>query len=107
MVAARLGHRSARRPAASTSVAAGRVNGSHPETGKPLQVIDTPQHGFPPNDLPAQTAVTTPDWNPDDIAEISQRLREAAGLPSKATGEVKPVPDGMFSGLVAKVTPGG
>ena len=82
-------------------------NGSHPETGKPLVVEDVPPHGFPPNDLPAQTAVTTPDWNPDDIAEISQRLREAAGLPSKATGEVTPVPDGMFSGLVAKVTPGG
>jgi Mn-containing catalase len=82
-------------------------NGNHPENGKPLVVEDVPPQGFPPNDLPAQTAVTTPDWNPDEIAEISQRLREAAGLPSKATGEVTPVPDGMFKGLVAKVTPGG
>ncbi|MCW3010375.1 MAG: manganese catalase family protein [Solirubrobacterales bacterium] len=82
-------------------------NGNHPETGDPLAVVDTPPEGFIPNDLPAATAVTTPDWNPDDIAEISQRLREAAGLPKQPTGEVKPVPDGLFKGIAAKVTPGG
>ena len=80
-------------------------NGNDPETGDPLVVVDTPPPGFKPNDLPAQTAVTAPDWNPDDIAEISQKLRVAAGLPKKATGEVTPVPDGMFKGLVSKVTP--
>jgi Mn-containing catalase len=54
--------------------------GPHPETGEELEVADGPQPGFEPQDLPAQTEVFAPDYAPDDIAEIAQRLRKDAGL---------------------------
>ena len=41
-----------------------------------------------PHDLPPQPDVFAPDYAPEDIAEIAQRLRKAAGLPDKPTGEV-------------------
>jgi hypothetical protein len=44
--------------------------------------------GFPPNDLPAQTDVFAPDYAPEEIAQIAQKLRKAAGLPDKVTGIV-------------------
>src|SRR3982750_264510 len=63
-------------------------NGQHPETGEDLQVVDHAPEGFPPNDLPAQTDVFAPDYAPEEIAEIAQKLRKAAGLPDKVTGIV-------------------
>ena len=54
--------------------------GPHPETGEELEVADGPQPGFEPQDLPAQTEVFAPDYAPDEIAEIAQRLRKDAGL---------------------------
>ena len=63
-------------------------NGAHPETGEPLEVVDQAPEGFPPNDLPAQTDVFAPDYAPEEIAEIAQKLRRAAGLPDKVTGIV-------------------
>jgi Mn-containing catalase len=63
-------------------------NGPHPETGEELVVIDEPPEGVPPNDLPAQPAVFAPDYAPEEIAEIAQKLRVQAGLPKEPTGEV-------------------
>ena len=54
--------------------------GPHPETGEDLEVADGPPPGFEPQDLPAQTEVFAPDYAPDDIAEIAQKLRKDAGL---------------------------
>ena len=39
-------------------------------------------------DLPPQPAVFAPDYEPEDIAEVAAKLREAAGLPKKPTGVV-------------------
>jgi Mn-containing catalase len=63
-------------------------NGPHPETGEDLVVFDDPPEGAPPHDLPAQPAVFAPDYAPEEIAQIAQRLREQAGLPKEPTGEV-------------------
>jgi Mn-containing catalase len=63
-------------------------NGNHPETGEPLEVVDEAPEGFPPNDLPPQRDVFAPDYAPEEIAEIAQKLRKAAGLPDKVTGIV-------------------
>ncbi len=54
--------------------------GPHPETGEELVVADGPPEGFPPLDLPPQEEVFAPDYAPDDIAEIAQKLRKEAGL---------------------------
>ena len=50
--------------------------------------IDEAPEGVPPHDLPAQPAVFAPDYAPEEIAEIAQKLREKAGLPKEPTGEV-------------------
>ena len=63
-------------------------NGSHPETGDDLVVEQGPPEGAAPNDLPSQPAVFAPDYSPEEIAEIATRLRVAAGLSKKPTGEV-------------------
>jgi Mn-containing catalase len=63
-------------------------NGPHPETGEELEVVDGPPEGFPPNDLPPQGDVFAPDYAPEEIAEIAQKLRKAAGLPDQVTGIV-------------------
>ena len=42
-------------------------------------VIDEAPEGFPPNDLPPQDDVFAPDYAPEEIAEIAQKLRKAAG----------------------------
>jgi len=63
-------------------------NGPHPETGEELVVIDEPPEGVPPHDLPAQPAVFAPDYAPDEIAQIAEKLRRAAGLPKEPSGEV-------------------
>src|SRR3954447_19677146 len=65
-------------------------NGPHPETGEELQVVDHPPEGALPNDLPPQPAVFAPDYAPEEITQIAQRLREQAGLPKEPTGEAAP-----------------
>jgi Mn-containing catalase len=63
-------------------------NGKSPETGEDLVVFDEAPEGVPPRDLPPQPAVFSPDYSPDEIAEIARRLRERAGLPKEPTGLV-------------------
>jgi Mn-containing catalase len=63
-------------------------NGPHPETGEELEVDPGHPEGAPWHDLPPQPAVFAPDYAPEEIAEIAQRLRKAAGLPDEPTGEV-------------------
>jgi manganese catalase len=55
-------------------------NGTHPETGEDLIVVDEAPEGFPPVDLPAQTDVFAPDYAPEEIKQIAQKLRKAAGV---------------------------
>ena len=62
--------------------------GLHPETGEDLVVVDEAPEGFPAHDLPSQPAVFAPDYAPEEIAEIAQKLRAQAGLPKEPTGEV-------------------
>jgi len=63
-------------------------NGPHPETGEELQVVDEPPEGAPWNDLPPETDVFAPDYAPEEISQIAQKLRKAAGLPDQVTGVV-------------------
>lgn len=63
-------------------------NGPHPETGDDLEVIDGPPEGALPNDLPSQPAVFAPDYAPEEIEQIAQRLRTDAGLPDKPLAQV-------------------
>jgi len=74
-------------------------NGSHPETGEPLEVVDDAPEGVPPYDFPAEPDVFAPDYAPEEIAEIAQKLRKAAGLPDQVTGIVA----NDASGIVGKV----
>jgi len=76
-------------------------NGPHPETGEELVVEQGPPEGALPNDLPPQPAVFAPDYAPEEISEIAQRLRQAAGLPDKVTAEVNHPADG--NGALSKV----
>jgi manganese catalase len=55
-------------------------NGPHPETGEDLEVVDGPPEGAEPNDLPPQPAVFAPDYAPEEITEIADRLKQAAGV---------------------------
>jgi Mn-containing catalase len=73
--------------------------GPHPETGEDLEVVDGPPEGALPQDLPPQPAVFAPDYAPEEISEIAQKLRKAAGLPDTPLGEVAN-PNG---GLIDKV----
>ena len=64
-------------------------NGPHPETGEELEVPEEPQpEGAPAFDLPPQTAVFAPGPDPEEIAEIAAKLRQAADLPKQPTGVV-------------------
>jgi len=63
-------------------------NGKHPENGKPLEVVDGPPDGVPPNDLPPDPNAFVPGYAPEEIAEIAEKLRVAAGLGKDPTGEV-------------------
>ena len=75
-------------------------NGPHPETGEELAIAEeTHPEGAPPFDLPAQPAVFAPAPEPEEIAEIAQKLRQQAGLPKQPTGVV--ANDGQ--GVVGKV----
>ncbi len=74
--------------------------GPHPETGEPLEVVDHAPEGFPMHDLPPQPAVFAPDYAPEEIKEIAQKLRKKAGLPDEPIGEYA---DGANGGIVDKV----
>src|SRR3954464_1062639 len=63
-------------------------NGSHPETGEPLEVIDDAPAGVPAFALPPQQGVFSPDYAPEEIAAIARKLRQAAGLSDEPTGVV-------------------
>jgi Mn-containing catalase len=64
-------------------------NGPHPETGEALVVAEEPHpEGALAHDPPPQPAVFSPDYAPEEIREISQKLREKAGLPKQVTGQV-------------------
>jgi Mn-containing catalase len=63
-------------------------NGPNPETGEELVVVDEAPEGAPAHDLPAQPAAFAPDYAPEELKEIAQRLRKQAGLPEEPTGEV-------------------
>ena len=54
--------------------------GPHPETGEDLVVADEAPEGFPWPEAPPEPDVFAPDYAPDDIAEIAQKLRKEAGL---------------------------
>jgi Mn-containing catalase len=69
----------------------------HPETGEPLEVVDEAPEGFPMHDLPSQPAVFAPDYAPEEIKEIAQKLRKKAGLPAKVTGEVASTANGKVA----------
>src|SRR5689334_17460251 len=55
-------------------------NGKHPETGDELEVVDGPPEGAEPNDLPPQPMAFAPDYEPEEISKIADKLREAAGI---------------------------
>jgi Mn-containing catalase len=81
--------------------------GPHPETGKELEVVDGPPEGVVPPDLPPQTPLFAPDYAPEEIAEIANRLKASAGLPTDA--KVPSLSMGMgdrAARIVDKVTPG-
>src|SRR4051812_8199498 len=78
--------------------------GPHPETGEELQVIDEAPEGFPPYDLPPEPDVFAPDYAPEEIQEIAQKLRKAAGLPDHVTGIVANNGDGLVSKVKDKLT---
>jgi Mn-containing catalase len=63
-------------------------NGPNPETGEELIVFEQAAEGVPPRDLPSQPAVFAPDYGPEEIAEIAEKLRRNAGLPKEPTGLV-------------------
>jgi hypothetical protein len=60
-------------------------NGPRPGTGEELEVVEDAPEGALPNDLPPQTAVFAPGYQPKEI-EIAARLRSSAGLPEQPTG---------------------
>ncbi len=77
-------------------------NGPHPETGEELTVAEEAHpEGAPAFDLPPQPAVFAPGPFPEEVAEIAQRLRKAAGLPDEPTGVV--ANDNGANGVVGKV----
>jgi Mn-containing catalase len=83
-------------------------NGPHPETGEDLVVVDEAPAGFPAPDLPPQPDVFAPSYAPEEITEIAQRLRKAAGLPDEPLGEVangKGRFEKMAQKVADKVTP--
>ncbi|MEH3054652.1 MAG: manganese catalase family protein [Patulibacter minatonensis] len=63
-------------------------NGVHPETGDPLEVVDDDPESRPrPHDPDPQPDVFAPDYAPEEIEEIADKLREQAGLPKREQSE--------------------
>jgi Mn-containing catalase len=54
--------------------------GAHPETGEELRVEHPAPEGFPWPEAHAETDVFAPDYAPDEITEIAQKLRREAGV---------------------------
>jgi Mn-containing catalase len=54
--------------------------GPHPETGEALTVEHPPPDGFAWPEAPPETDVFAPDYAPDEITEIAQKLRKDAGF---------------------------
>jgi Mn-containing catalase len=79
-------------------------NGPHPETGEPLTVEDEMPAGFPPVDLPPQPSVFAPDYSPEEVKAIADKLRKAAGLPDQVTGVVANDPSSMIGKVKDKLT---
>jgi Mn-containing catalase len=78
-------------------------NGPHPETGEDLTVADVPHPvGAAAHDLPPQPAVFAPDYAPEEITQIAQKLREKAGLPKEPTGVVSDESADLIETLTAK-----
>ena len=78
-------------------------NGPHPETGEELEVADVPHPvGAPAHDLPPQPAVFAPDYAPEEISEIAQKLRKQAGLPDEPMGLVSEESADLMDALAAK-----
>ena len=71
----------------------------HLERGEHLKL-----YRFSPNDLPPQTDVFAPDYAPEEISEIAQKLRKAAGLPDKVTGVVADGNGGVMSKVKEKLS---
>ena len=63
-------------------------NGPNPETGEDLVVFEEPPEGALAHDLPPQPAVFSPDYTPEEISQIAEKLRQQAGLPKEPTGMV-------------------
>ena len=72
--------------------------GPHPETGEELVVEDEAPEGAPAFDLPSQPAVFAPDYAPEEIAKIAEKLRTDAGLSKAPTGVVAKQPSRRASG---------
>ena len=64
--------------------------------------VDEAPEGFPPVDLPPEPSVFAPDYAPEEIAEIAQKLRKTAGLPDEPLGEVANPGNGSLVGKVAE-----
>jgi len=77
--------------------------GPHPETGEDLQVEQGPPEGALPRDLPPQPAVFAPDYVPEEIAEIAQRLRKEAGFRDKPTAAVADGGEGLMDKVKDKL----
>jgi Mn-containing catalase len=59
-------------------------NGLHPETGEKLEVVaDDPTTRPRPDDPLPQPDVFAPSYEPEEIEEIADKLRDAAGLPKR------------------------
>jgi manganese catalase len=58
--------------------------------------------GAPAHDLPPQPAVFAPDYAPEEIAEIAQKLRKQAGLPDEPTGLVSEESSDLVAALSGK-----
>ncbi len=64
-------------------------NGPHPETGEELFVAEEAHpEGAPAFDLPSEPAVFAPGPDPEMLADVSAKLRKAAGLTAKPTGTI-------------------
>ena len=85
----------ARRPPPAVSVLAGRLQGTGRSVQRPSPGDRRGAHrrgrspaGFPAHDLPSEPSVFAPDYAPEEIAAIAEKLRVQAGLPKQPTGEV-------------------
>jgi len=75
-------------------------NGPHPETGEELTIAEEIHpEGAPPFDLPSQPELFAPGPDPEMLAEVSAKLRKAAGLSEQPSGVV--ANDG--NGVVEKI----